>query len=39
MMQRLLARAESSGRLDDNVETIRKRFRSHGVRSRCCAFG
>ncbi len=27
MMQRLLSRAESSGRVDDNVESIRKRFR------------
>lgn len=29
MEQRLLARAETSGRLDDNIETIRKRFKGH----------
>lgn len=27
MLQRLLERAKTSGREDDNVETIRKRFR------------
>jgi UMP-CMP kinase len=28
MLQRLLERAKTSGREDDNVETIRKRFRT-----------
>ena len=27
MMQRLMSRAASSGRVDDNLEVIRKRFR------------
>jgi hypothetical protein len=31
MMQRLLSRAQSSGRVDDNVESIRKRFRFRGT--------
>ncbi len=30
-MQRLLSRAQSSGRVDDNVESIRKRFRCGGT--------
>jgi UMP-CMP kinase len=29
MLQRLLERAKTSGREDDNVETIRKRFRTY----------
>ena len=37
MMQRLLSRAESSGRVDDNVESIRKRFRcQRALLRRCC---
>lgn len=27
MLQRLLKRGESSGRIDDNIESIKKRFR------------
>ena len=29
MMSRLLQRSTTSGRVDDNIETIRKRFNSH----------
>ena len=29
LMKRLLKRAESSGRIDDNIEVIKKRFKTH----------
>ncbi len=35
MMQRLLSRAQSSGRVDDNVESIQKRFRCGGAVAGC----
>lgn len=42
-MRRLLKRAETSGRVDDNEETIQKRFKvfrystaCHGTHQHCC---
>jgi hypothetical protein len=37
MMERLLSRAQSSGRVDDNVESIRKRFRCGARRAAAAA--
>ncbi len=37
MLQRLMERGKTSGREDDNVESIKKRFRKGSVRSAAIA--